>query len=105
MEDKEIKAFNAGPEFKFNEAISFFVDCGSQEEVDELWNKLTEGGEPSRCGWLRDRFGLSWQIVPSKLGELMGDEDPKKSGRVLQAMLKMQKIDIQGLQDAYDQQA
>jgi len=80
------------------------VDCKTQEEVDELWEKLSEGGEQGPCGWLKDRFGLSWQIVPSILGELMGDPDPVKSQRVMQAMLQMSKIDIAGLQRAYEQQ-
>ncbi len=97
-------ALNAGPHFKFTEAISFFVDCKTQEEVDDLWEKLSEGGEKGRCGWLKDKFGLSWQIIPSALGELMGDKDPEKSKRVMEAMLKMDKIDIETLKQAYDQQ-
>jgi len=101
VEGQEITGFNAGPEFKFTEAISFFVNCETQEEVDELWEKLSEGGEKSRCGWLKDRFGLSWQIVPTVLGELLGDQDPVKAKRVMDAMLKMDKIDIQGLKQAY----
>ena len=91
-----------GQEFKFTEAISFFVDCKTQQEVDELWNKLISGGgEESMCGWLKDKFGLSWQIVPSRLGELLGDKDPQKAKRVMEAMLKMNKIDIQALEQAY----
>ncbi len=104
LEGQEIMAFNAGPEFKFTEAISFFVDCKTQEEVDELWEKLSAGGEKSRCGWLKDKFGLSWQIIPSALGELMGDKDPEKSKRVMEAMLQMKKIDIKTLQQAYGQE-
>jgi predicted 3-demethylubiquinone-9 3-methyltransferase (glyoxalase superfamily) len=104
LEDQEFVGFNAGPEFKFNEAISFFVDCKNQQEVDELWEKLTaDGGEESQCGWVKDKFGLWWQIIPSVLGELMGDPDPEKAKRVREAMLKMHKIDIAGLKQAYDQ--
>lgn len=106
LEGQEFVGFNAGPEFKFNEAISFFVDCRSQAEVDELWQKLTaDGGEESQCGWLKDKFGLSWQIIPTRLGELMGDPDPVKAQRVVQAMLKMRKIDIAGLEQAYKEEA
>ena len=104
LEGQEFVGFNAGPEFKFNEAISMFVNCQTQEEVDDLWNKLTaDGGEENRCGWLKDKYGLSWQIIPSALGELMGDPDPAKSQRVMQAMLKMNKIIIADLKRAYDQ--
>lgn len=104
LEGQEFMALNAGPQFKFNEAISFFVDCKTQQEVDELWEKLTaDGGEESRCGWLKDKYGLSWQIIPTALGELLGDPNPEKAGRVMQAMLKMNKIDVQALQQAYDQ--
>jgi predicted 3-demethylubiquinone-9 3-methyltransferase (glyoxalase superfamily) len=104
LEGQEFIGFNAGPEFKFNEAISFFVDCKNQEEVDELWNKLTsDGGEESMCGWLKDKYGLSWQIIPSALGELMGGPDPVKAQRVMQAMLKMNKIIVADLKRAYDQ--
>jgi predicted 3-demethylubiquinone-9 3-methyltransferase (glyoxalase superfamily) len=102
LDGQEFFALNGGPHFTFTPAISFFVDCKSQEEVDELWNKLSEGGEKGRCGWLKDKFGLSWQIIPSALGRLLHDKDPKKSGKVMQAMMKMDKIDIKGLQDAYD---
>jgi predicted 3-demethylubiquinone-9 3-methyltransferase (glyoxalase superfamily) len=102
LEGQDFMALNAGPQFKFNEAISFFVDCKTQEEVDELWNKLTaEGGEESMCGWLKDKYGLSWQIVPSALGEMLGDKDPEKANRVMQAMLKMQRIIIADLKNAY----
>ena len=95
-------ALNGGPQFKFTEAISFFVDCKTQEEVDELWDKLSAGGEPGRCGWLKDKFGVSWQIIPSILGEMLQDEDDSKSGRVMQAMLQMGKIDINALTRAYE---
>jgi predicted 3-demethylubiquinone-9 3-methyltransferase (glyoxalase superfamily) len=103
LDGQEYFALNGGPQFKFTEAISFFVNCETQQEVDELWEKLSEGGEKGRCGWLKDKFGLSWQIVPSALSELMGDRDPEKANRVMQAMLQMDKIDIQTLQQAYDQ--
>jgi len=103
LEGQEFIGFNAGPEFKFNEAISMFVNCETQEDVDELWTKLTsDGGEEGQCGWLKDKFGLSWQIIPKQLGELMGDPDPEKSKRVMDAMLKMQKIIVADLQKAYD---
>ena len=94
-------ALNGGPMYKFTEAISMFVSVETQAEVDFLWDALLVGGEPSQCGWLKDKFGLSWQIVPTALGELMGDPDPVKSQRVMQAMLKMVKLDIQGLRDAH----
>ena len=101
---QEFLGLNAGPTFKFNEAVSFFVSCDTQAEVDELWGKLTaDGGEEGRCGWLKDKYGLSWQIIPTALGELMSDPDPEKAGRVVQAMLKMNKIDVPTLQQAYDQ--
>ncbi len=103
LEGQEFMALNAGPQFPFTEAISFFVHCETQAEVDELWEKLTEGGEESRCGWLKDKFGLSWQIIPAVLGELLQDKDPEKAGRVMQAMLQMGKIDIKTLQQAYEQ--
>ena len=103
LEGQEFIGLNAGPQFKFNESISFLVDCKTQEEVDYLWNKLTsEGGEESMCGWLKDKYGLSWQIIPSTLGEMLGDKDPEKANRVMQAMLKMQKIIVADLQEAYD---
>ena len=105
LEGQEFMALNAGPQFQFNEAISFFVSCKTQEEVDELWETLTaDGGEESRCGWLKDKYGLSWQIIPTALGELLGDPNPEKAGRVLQAMLQMNKIDVQELRRAYDGQ-
>jgi predicted 3-demethylubiquinone-9 3-methyltransferase (glyoxalase superfamily) len=103
LDGQEFIGLNAGPQFKFNEAISFFVDCKTQQEVDELWEKLTiDGGEESMCGWLKDKYGLSWQIIPSVLGEMLGDPDPAKSQRVMQAMLQMRKIDIAGLRQAYE---
>ncbi|HVN15795.1 MAG TPA: VOC family protein [Anaerolineales bacterium] len=103
LEGQEFIALNAGPQFKFNEAVSFYVDCKDQAEVDYFWNKLTaDGGEESMCGWLKDKYGLSWQIVPKQLGELMGDPDPVKSKRVMDAMLKMQKIIVADLQKAYN---
>jgi predicted 3-demethylubiquinone-9 3-methyltransferase (glyoxalase superfamily) len=103
LDGQEFMALNAGPQFKFNEAVSFFVNCATQEEVDYFWEKLTaDGGEESMCGWLKDKYGLSWQIIPSALGELMGDPDPAKAQRVMQAMLKMKKIEIVGLREAYD---
>lgn len=95
-------ALNGGPQFKFTEAVSFVVHCKNQEEVDKYWNALLEGGEPQACGWLKDKYGLSWQIVPDALLELMQDKDKEKAGRVMQAMMKMIKIDIQTLQKAYN---
>jgi predicted 3-demethylubiquinone-9 3-methyltransferase (glyoxalase superfamily) len=95
-------ALNGGPQFKFTEAISFSVECKTQKEVDEYWEKLTAGGEPGPCGWLKDRYGLSWQVNPTVLGELLSDPDPKKSKRVMEAMLQMKKIDIAGLKRAYE---
>lgn len=103
LEGQKFYALNGGPEYAFTPAISLFVDCETQQEVDELWTKLSEGGEPGRCGWLKDRFGLSWQIIPTALGKLLSDKDPRKAGRVMRAMLQMSKIDIQGLQQAYAQ--
>jgi predicted 3-demethylubiquinone-9 3-methyltransferase (glyoxalase superfamily) len=96
-------ALNGGPRFTFNEAVSLYVDCTSQEEVDELWAKLGDGGEEGPCGWLKDKFGLSWQIIPSTLPELLNDPDPAKSQQVMKAMLEMKKIDVQGLKEAYGQ--
>ncbi|MEV0350066.1 VOC family protein [Nonomuraea sp. NPDC050680] len=93
-------ALNGGPEFTFTEAISLYVDCASQEEVDQLWAKLTEGGAESQCGWLKDRWGLSWQIVPKALPELLGNPDPAKAQQVMKAMLGMRKIDIKALEEA-----
>ncbi|MGH7332695.1 MAG: VOC family protein [Candidatus Rokuibacteriota bacterium] len=99
---QEFVLMSAGPQFKFTEAISFVVNCETQDEVDYYWKKLTaDGGQESMCGWLKDKYGLSWQIVPIVLDEMLRDPDPKKSGRVMQAMLKMKKIDIAGLKKAY----
>ena len=104
LEGQRFMALNGGPHFKFNEAVSLFVSCATQQEVDELWEKLCAGGgTPQRCGWLKDRFGLCWQIIPDALGELMRDKDPKRAKRVMEAMLQMVKIDIAGLKRAYDQ--
>jgi predicted 3-demethylubiquinone-9 3-methyltransferase (glyoxalase superfamily) len=103
LDGQEFYALNGGPMFKFTEALSLFVRCETQAEIDEMWEKLSEGGEKSRCGWLKDKFGLSWQIIPPILGEYLGDKDPVKAQRVMQAMLQMSKIDIQKLKDAYDQ--
>jgi predicted 3-demethylubiquinone-9 3-methyltransferase (glyoxalase superfamily) len=100
---QEFMALNGGPEFKFTEAISFFVNCETQEEVDELWEKLSAGGEKGPCGWLKDKYGVSWQIVPTALGEMLSDPDPEKSKRVTQAMLQMKKLDINALRRAYEQ--
>jgi predicted 3-demethylubiquinone-9 3-methyltransferase (glyoxalase superfamily) len=102
LQGQEFTALNGGPEFKFNEAISLLVNCESQEEVDEFWERLSEGGEEGPCGWLKDRFGVSWQIVPTVLDKLLQDEDSEKANRVMQAMLQMKKLDIAGLQAAYD---
>jgi predicted 3-demethylubiquinone-9 3-methyltransferase (glyoxalase superfamily) len=104
LDGQEFMALNGGPYFKFSEAISFFVNCETQQEVDKLWEKLSEGGEKGRCGWLKDRYGLSWQIVPAVLGEMLQDEDVEKSERVMSAMLKMDKLDIKTLKQAYEQQ-
>src|SRR6267142_5192333 len=101
LEGQDFIALNGGPQFKFSEAVSFVVDCKTQHEVDTLWAKLTKGGQEAPCGWLKDKFGLSWQIVPSVLGELLGDKDPQKAGRVMDAMLKMKKIEISALKAAY----
>lgn len=101
LDGQPFTALNGGPHFKFSEAISFVVNCKDQAEVDELWDKLSEGGEKSRCGWLKDRYGLSWQIVPTALMELMSDPDPERSRRVMQAMLQMTKIDIAKLKAAH----
>jgi len=95
-------ALDGGPAFKFTEAISLYVNCETQEEVDRLWEKLTEGGAESQCGWLKDKYGLSWQIIPTALPELLTDKDPEKAGRVMRAMLKMHKIEIEALKKAYE---
>jgi predicted 3-demethylubiquinone-9 3-methyltransferase (glyoxalase superfamily) len=101
LEGQEFIALNGGPQYKFTEAISLQVDCETQQEVDELWRKLTAGGEESMCGWLKDKFGLSWQIIPTALFRLMSDPDPEKSKRVVQAMLQMKKIDVPTLERAH----
>ena len=103
LDGQEFFALNGGPHFTFSPAISFFVNCETQEEVDELWEKLSEGGEKKQCGWLKDKYGLSWQIIPTALGKMLNDPDPQKSQRVMQAMLQMTKIDIAGLKQAYEQ--
>ncbi|MDR3415719.1 MAG: VOC family protein [Nevskia sp.] len=100
LDGVEFIALNGGPQFQFSPAISFFVDCTTQQEVDELWDKLSAGGEPGRCGWLKDKFGVSWQIVPKALGELLGDPDRRKAARVMQAMMRMDKLDVAGLERA-----
>jgi predicted 3-demethylubiquinone-9 3-methyltransferase (glyoxalase superfamily) len=102
LDKQRFIALNGGPQFKFTEAISFTVDCTTQEEVDQFWSKLSQGGEPGPCGWLKDRYGLSWQIVPTILNELVSDPDPKKSNRVMEAMLQMKKLNIAGLKRAYE---
>jgi predicted 3-demethylubiquinone-9 3-methyltransferase (glyoxalase superfamily) len=102
LEGQDFFALNGGPAFTFTPAVSFFVNCETQQEVDELWEKLSAGGKKERCGWLKDKYGLSWQIIPSVLGKMMADKDPMKAKRVMQAMLQMDKIDIGGLQKAYD---
>jgi predicted 3-demethylubiquinone-9 3-methyltransferase (glyoxalase superfamily) len=104
LEEQEFTALNGGPQFKFTEVISFVVNCQTQEEVDEYWEKLSDGGQEVQCGWLKDKYGLSWQIVPTILGEMLNDPDPKKAERVMKAMLQMKKIDIKGLKRAYEQQ-
>lgn len=103
LNGQEFVALNGGPLFKFTEAVSFVVNCETQAEVDHYWEKLSEGGEKSRCGWLKDKFGLSWQIVPTILGELMSDGDPERAKRVALAMLEMDKLDIGALRAAYEQ--
>ena len=100
---QELIAFNGGPHFKFTPAISLFIHCKTQEEVDYYWEKLSKGGKKVQCGWLKDKYGLSWQIIPDTLGKLLEDKDPKKAERVYQAMMKMTKIDIKTLKQAYNQ--
>lgn len=101
LDGQEFIGLNGGPHFKFTEAVSFSIDCKTQEEVDYYWDRLSAGGEPSQCGWLKDRFGLSWQVNPGVLGEMLSDPDPAKAKRVMEAMLKMKKIDIAALKRAY----
>jgi predicted 3-demethylubiquinone-9 3-methyltransferase (glyoxalase superfamily) len=103
IEGQEFMGLNGGPHFKFSPAISFVVHCKTQEELDDYWAKLLEGGAPSQCGWLTDKFGVSWQIVPTILSEMMQDKDPEKTNRVMQAVLKMVKLDIKALKQAYEQ--
>jgi len=103
LDGQDFVALNGGPQFQFTEAISLMVNCEIQEEVDQLWERLSEGGEQGPCGWLKDRYGLSWQIVPTALGQMLQDEDPKRAERVMAAMLQMKKIDIHTLQQAYEQ--
>jgi predicted 3-demethylubiquinone-9 3-methyltransferase (glyoxalase superfamily) len=102
LDGQEFMALNGGPVFTFTPAISFFVNCETQGELDELWEKLSEGGEEGQCGWLKDKFGLSWQIVPSGLGELLNGKDAEKSQRAMKAMLQMKKLDIEKLKQAYE---
>jgi predicted 3-demethylubiquinone-9 3-methyltransferase (glyoxalase superfamily) len=102
VDGQEFNAMNGGPHFSFAEGMSLFVNCETQDEVDELWERLSEGGEKQQCGWLKDRFGVSWQIIPNVLGHYLQDPDPEKSQRVFQAMLQMQKLDIAGLTRAYE---
>lgn len=104
LDGQDFIGLNAGPKFKFTEAVSFFVNCENQEEVDYYWEKLSADPNSEQCGWLKDKYGLSWQVVPKQLGELMGDKDPEKANRVMQAMLKMKKIEVKGLEEAYNQQ-
>ena len=103
LDGQEFIALNGGPQFTFTPAVSFVVNCESQEEVDHFWEKLSAGGEKNQCGWLKDKFGLSWQVVPTILGELLQDKNAEKSQRVMKAMMQMQKIDIKALRQAYEQ--
>jgi predicted 3-demethylubiquinone-9 3-methyltransferase (glyoxalase superfamily) len=100
LDGTELMLLNGGPTFKFSQAVSLFVSCETQAEVDEYWKRLGEGGKPVQCGWLTDRFGVSWQIIPTILPKLLSDKDPQKAGRVMQAMMKMVRIDIEGLERA-----
>ena len=102
LDGQEFMALNGGPSFSFSQGISLFVNCEDQAEVDELWEKLSAGGEPNVCGWLTDKFGVSWQIIPRRLGELLDDDDPEKANRVMEAMLGMGKIEVEGLEAAYE---
>jgi predicted 3-demethylubiquinone-9 3-methyltransferase (glyoxalase superfamily) len=101
LDGQEFLALNGGPQFKFTEAVSFVVNCETQEEVDRMWDKLSEGGEKVQCGWLKDRYGMSWQIVPTVLAKMMSDPDPARADRVLQAVMRMKKLDIKELEKAY----
>ncbi len=102
LEGQRFKALNGGPQFKFTPAISLFVDCETQQEVDDLWEKLSAGGNKSRCGWLEDQYGLSWQIIPRQLGEMLGAKDRNKANKAMQAMLQMSKIDLETLRRAFE---
>jgi predicted 3-demethylubiquinone-9 3-methyltransferase (glyoxalase superfamily) len=102
LEGQQFYALNGGPQYTFTPAISLFVNCETQQEVDDLWKKLSASPADEQCGWLKDKYGLSWQIIPTALGKLMGDKNPKKAGAAVQAMLKMKKIDIKALQQAFD---
>jgi predicted 3-demethylubiquinone-9 3-methyltransferase (glyoxalase superfamily) len=102
LDGQDFMALNGGPVFKFNEAISFIVNCETQAEIDDYWKKLSAGGQEVQCGWLKDKYGLSWQIVPTALGQMMSDKDPAKANRAMQALMKMVKLDINGLQKAYN---
>ena len=104
LEGQQFYALNGGPQYKFTPAISLFVSCETQQEVDDLWNKLSAGGHKDRCGWLQDKYGLSWQIIPTVLGKMLQDKNPRKSQNVMKAMLQMDKIDIDKLKQAYEQQ-
>jgi predicted 3-demethylubiquinone-9 3-methyltransferase (glyoxalase superfamily) len=105
LEGQSFLALNGGPVFKFTEAVSFVVNCETQKEIDEFWKKLSAGGQESQCGWLKDKFGLSWQIVPVQLGEMLQDKNPEKAGRVMQALMKMGKLDLDVLEKAYKGEA
>lgn len=102
LNGQEFVALNGGPQFKFTEAVSFVVNCETQKEIDYYWEKLSEGGQESRCGWLKDKYGLWWQVVPNNISRLLADKDPEKSGRVMQAVMKMDKLDIAALEKAYE---
>ena len=104
LEGQQFYALNGGPQYKFTPAISLFVSCETQQEVDELWNKLSAGGHKDRCGWLQDKYGLSWQIIPTALGKMLQDKNPRKAQNVMKAMLQMDKIDIAKLKQAYEQE-
>jgi len=104
LEGQQFYALNGGPQYKFTPAISLFVSCGTQKEVDQLWDKLSAGGHKDRCGWLQDKYGLSWQIIPSMLGKMLADKNPRKSQSVMKAMLQMDKIDIAKLKQAYEKE-
>ena len=103
LDGQEFKALNGGPQFKFSPAISLFINCETQKEVDELWERLSEGGVKHQCGWIQDKYGVSWQVVPRVLGEMLADKDAEKANRVMKAMLQMHKLDIKTLEQAYEQ--